>query len=223
MKVAWYLFLILTGLTAILDGPERSMVCSAEKILVVSLISSKSHKLTSMPLIEELAKRGHSITVLSPQKPFKQLKNVNEILTMDADVLLHKTMKERGFDMFKMKETGHQPNPFLFFNVFSQTCADTYDLPQVREILKENFDLVFIQPLFNDCALGLVYRIGAPLVLFSPVSVPGFVATKTGNFFPPSITPNTFMDLPLKMTFFQRMKNFATEVINQITYDEVCL
>lgn len=180
-----------------------------DKILVVTFFSSKSHKLTYMSLIEKLGERGHNITVLSPIKPTKKMKNVNEILTVDWEVMEKTLMKEKGFDPFEMKAKNQNINPFLMLNWFTDLCEDSYDLPQVKAILKEEFDLIFVQPTFNDCVLGLVYRLKAPLLLFSPVSVAGFLAEKIGNHFPPSFNPNIFLGLPAEMSFFQRFKNFG--------------
>lgn len=185
----------------------------AERILVVTFFSSKSHKLTYMSLIEELGKRGHDITVLSPIRPTKTMKNVKEVLTLDWEELEKQIMKDHGFDPFGMKEKNQNINPFLMLNWFTDLCEASYDLPQVKAILEEDFDLIFMQPLFNDCVLGLVHRLKAPFVLFSPVSVGGFMAEKIGNHFPPSFQPNLFLGLPTEMTFFQRFKNFGFNVM----------
>lgn len=209
MKVT--LVLTLVGLAVIIGDVGRNH-CSGEKILVVAFISSKSHKLTYMPLIEELGKRGHSVTVLSPVKATKTLKNVNEILALDGEALFEKLQKEQKMDPFKMKEQEKIASPFMMFDHFAQVCRDTYDLPHVQDLLKEHFDLVFMQPMINECALGLVYRIGAPLILFSPTSVLNFLSIRTGSYLPPSIVPNVFLDFSSEMTFLQRMINFGTDL-----------
>ncbi|ODN00424.1 UDP-glucuronosyltransferase 2B23 [Orchesella cincta] len=187
------------------------------KILVLSFISTKSHKLTYQPLIEELGKRGHDVTVLSPIPSPKPSKNVKDIITMDGEAMMVKFMKEQNFDMFKMKEENKQMNPFLMFGWFEGMCRHTYDLPHVRDILNESFDLILMQPMFNDCALGLVYRLKAPLVLFSPVSIANFLAERAGVYFPPSFIPNVLLGLPSEMNFFQRMKNLGFEMIIRAT------
>ncbi|CAL8089908.1 unnamed protein product [Orchesella dallaii] len=191
--------------------------CSSEKILVLSFISTKSHKLTYMPLVEELGKRGHDVTVLSPILSPKPMKNVRDIMTIDGVNLMDKFIKEQNFDLFKMKEENKQMNPFLMFGWFEGVCRDTYDLPQVQAILNESFDLILMQPMFNDCALGLVYRLKAPLVLFSPVSIANFLAEKVGVYFPPSFIPNVMLGLPAEMNFFQRFQNFGMEVMIRAT------
>src|SRR5665811_932828 len=82
---------------------------SSDKILVISFYSSKSHKLTYFRLLEELAKRGHEITIVSCIKPFKEVKNIKEIFTFDVEEIeLFKT-----FNAFDIKESGKNINPFI--------------------------------------------------------------------------------------------------------------
>lgn len=185
----------------------------AAKILSVTFFSSKSHKLTYMPLLEELGKRGHNITILTPIRPKKQMENIKEILTLDWEELEKKFQAEKKFDPFENKKTGKQMNPFLMLEWFTELCKDTYELPIIRQIMEEDFDLIFFQPMFNDCALGLVHRLKAPMVLFSPVGVAGFLASKVGAHFPPAFHPNLFLGFPEEMSFYQRFVNFGFNVM----------
>lgn len=206
MKISEGIFILLST-ALLLDA------VGAAKILSVTFMSSKSHKLTYMPLLEELGKRGHNITILTPIQPKKQMKNVKEILTLDWEELQKKFIEENKFDIFEIKKSGKTMNPFLMLEWFEDLCKNSYDLPQVKDILKEEFDLIFFQPMFNDCVLGLLYRLKAPIVLFSPVGVAGFLAEKVGSHFPPSFHPNLFLAYREDMTFYQRMVNFGFNVI----------
>ncbi|CAL8089902.1 unnamed protein product [Orchesella dallaii] len=188
-------------------------VANGKKILVVTFFSSKSHKLTYMPLIEELGKRGHDVTVLTPIKPTKQMKNVKEILTVDFEEIEKKFVEEKKFNPFENKEKNKNVNPFLMLDFFQDLCRDTYDLPIIKEIMKGSFDLIFVQPMFNDCAFGLVHKMKAPLVLFSPVSVGGFLAEKVGAHFPPSFNPHLFLSFQPEMNFYERFVNFGFTVL----------
>lgn len=48
-------------------------------ILVVYPMPSRSHQLVYKPLLRELARRGHQLTVLTPFTEEKQLPNITEI------------------------------------------------------------------------------------------------------------------------------------------------
>ncbi len=183
-------------------------VCFGERILVVAFVSTKSHMLTYRPLIEELAHRGHNVTVVSPLKASKTVKNINEVLTLDTEKF------KQGFvtDPFKAKEKNLNKQPFENIDWFVKVCRETYDLPQVRQLMTESFDLIFLQPMLNECTVGLIYRIKAPLVLFSPVSVPNFLAERFGNHFPYSFIPNVFSGMSPKMNFYQRFHSIGFEI-----------
>lgn len=160
-----------------------------------------------MRLIEALAEKGHQITVVTPVKSNKEVKNIREIFTLDLE-----TMMEDKFNPFEMKKTGQKMNPFLMLDEFGDICRKTYDLPQIKGLLKEDFDLIFMQPLFNDCVLGLVHRLKAPLVLFMPIGAPNFLVSKIGGHLPPSFVSNVFLGYSDEMTFYQRMMNFGTNI-----------
>jgi len=195
--------LLLIATTVVLWRPV-----SSDKILALTFFSSKSHKITYMKLIEELAKRGHEITVVSSQKPFKVLPNIKEVYTYDFDKELHEK-----YDMIEMKESNTQLNPFLLVPGYVTLCNKIYDKPDIKNLLKQKFDLIFLMPVFNDCSLGLVHKLGAPFVMFAPTSVPSFLANKIGNSFPTSFVPNTFLGYSDEMTFSQRFVNFGVDLM----------
>lgn len=182
----------------------------AGKILAVEFFSSKSHKITYMSLLEQLGLRGHNITVITPIKGTKKMENVSEVLSLNWEEVMAAEFEQ---DLYRMKENNEDANPFLMVPLFSKICEETYDLPQIQALLDEKFDLIFMQPIFNDCALGLVHRLKAPLVLFSCVNVPSFIAEKVGNHFPPSFQPNLFLGYPEEMTFSQRFVNFGLNMV----------
>lgn len=177
-------------------------------ILVISFFSTKSNKITYLPLIERLGERGHNITIVSPVKPIKEMKNVKEIVTVDIDKILY----DKDFDAFDMKEKGQTAFSSSVFTINYQVCNETYGMPEVLALLKEKFDLIFFMPAFNDCVLGLIYRLKAPLVLFTATSAPSFTVNKIGGHFPPSITPSTILGYPGEMNFIQRFFNFGVNM-----------
>lgn len=177
-------------------------------ILVLSFFSTKSHKLTYMPLIEELGKRGHNVTVVSPVKQQKEMKNVKEIFTTDVEKLMG-----QNFDVFDMKHKGKTMDFNKIFSLAYASCEESLELPHVLSLLHEKFDLAFVQPFFNDCVLALIYRLQIPFVLFTPTGVPSVLVDSVGGHFPPAITPNVILSYPKEMTFLQRMANFGVNTL----------
>lgn len=203
MNSKTYLVLLFCVATLVVEH------ANAANILVITFFSSKSHKLTYTPLIEELGKRGHNITMVSPIKPMKEMKNVKEIFTLDVE----KIFQSNEFDAFEAKQKQKTIEPGKMVEMIRDTCDQSYDLPQVQSLLKENFDLVFLQPMFNDCILGLIYRLQAPLVLFTPTVIPSIIVEKVGGNFPSSLNPNFILGYSNPMNFMERFKNFGVDLM----------
>ena len=53
------------------------------KVLFWSPFGSKSTKICYMPMLEELARRGHEITIVHPNKAKQSTKGISEILSSD--------------------------------------------------------------------------------------------------------------------------------------------
>lgn len=185
-------------------------------ILVLSFFSTKSHKLTYMPLIEELGKRGHNITVVSPVKQQKEMKNVKELFTVDSDKLLGS-----NFDIFEMKDKGTTNDLGKIFSLAYASCEMSLDHPHVVGLLKEKFDLAFVQPYMNECVLAFLYRLQLPFVLFTPVTIHSMLVDRIGGHFPPAITPNIMLSYPEEMTLLQRMTNFGVNTIMELYWEFV--
>lgn len=190
-----------------------------KRILAVEFVGTKSHVFTYLPLLEELGRLGHEVTLLSPLEPTSK-GGVRRIFSVDPDVF----MKSFNISIYEMKENDEDvSNPFEILTVVTpKLCGELYDRKDVQALMEEPFDLVIIQPLFNDCALGLVHKVmtknKAPLILFTPTSAPSFVVSRTGGHHPPSFVPSIFTGFPSEMTFWQRMKNIGTEVLVSFGY-----
>jgi len=177
-------------------------------ILSVTFMSSKSHKITYAPLLEELAKRGHSVTVLSPIPESTPVLNVREILTLNVAEAMCQMP-----NLYEMRERGDALNPIKMYEKYYDLCSETYDLPQVKKIMKESFDLVILTPIFNECVAGFVHMFHAPLILMVPVSAPSWITSIFGNAPLTSFIPNMFTSYTHRMTFYERTLNFLADGI----------
>jgi len=201
-----YLLILIIGVTLTLP-----YLGSSEKILSLAFVATRSHKITYEPLLRELASRGHEVTVVSPIPATKKVKNLREIFTFDADAQFAKLP-----DLFKSKEAGEEPNPFQMVDMFKTFCEQSYDLPEVMALLDEKFDLVMVESVFNECAFGLIHKLNTSLVIVSPLVVPSWTSAALGGFSPPSFVPNIFSGFTDRMTFYQRLLNFASEVLVKV-------
>jgi len=176
------------------------------KILSIAFMSTKSHKITYEPLLEALAARGHELTVVSPIPAKKEIKNMREILTIDVEKLLS-TMP----NMFEAKEKNQQMDPFDFVPKMVKLCQDSLDLPAVKELKNQEFDLIFIPAIMNECAAAFASTFNTSMILISPISVMPSVSSIYGNPSPVSFVPNVMTGYTDKMTFYERTINLLVE------------
>ena len=178
---------------------------SAAKILSVAFISSKSHKITYEPLLYELAARGHEVTIVAPYISGKTRPNVREIQTSEWN-------ESKMGNVFDRKLRGEQlMNPFIVLDMILETCSATFDMPHVRQLLDEKFDLIFSSALINDCTMGFIHKLNTSLIIISPVSAPNSVARVFGNPSPTSFVPHLLTPYEDQMTFWERTVNFLVD------------
>ncbi|OXA46500.1 UDP-glucuronosyltransferase 2B7 [Folsomia candida] len=210
-KTGVVLILLILGLGFEIESVE------GRNILAVEFFGSKSHVITYLPLLEELARKGDKVTLLSPTKGLSKHPNITEIFTFGSDEI----WSDNNIDLFAMRERNEEINPWtMLTQVVPKYCREVYDRADVKALYATDFDLILIQPLFNDCALGLVHKIMSkngksktPLVLFSPTSAPNFLVEKLGGNHPSSFVSNTFINLGDDMTFSERFLNFGMNVL----------
>jgi hypothetical protein len=193
--------------TVLVNLPQTA---NSAKILSIAFFSSKSHKITYEPLLNELATRGHEVTVLAPVT-FGS-KKIREIMTFDA----MKMFAEDGMpNMFELKEESSTMDPRMFLELITKVCNITYDLPHVKALLKESFDMVMVPAIFNECAFGYAYKFNAPILLISPAMPPTWSSSILGTPSPPSFVANPFTPYSDRMTFYQRGVNLFVETLIQ--------
>ena len=194
---------IVTSTAAVLLA--LTVTTESANILFLYPIGSPSHKNVALPVITGLADRGHNVTVVSsyPSKhpkvwdihPFKNF----DYFPPDTTVMDH---RRRGiWGMIFMNY-----DPILAF------CHELYKSDEVLGLLKEKFDLVLIDTFGNECALGIVHKLGAPLIPISPLVLPHHVSLSVGNRLPPSFTPHIFSTYGDQMNFGERFINFLITV-----------
>lgn len=184
------------------------------KILSFSFMSSKSHKITYEPLLRELARRGHQVTVLSPLESKNETNFVN-IPSVDPTVVF-----KEAPNFFEMKQSMSPLiaavfNPFLMMkNLLEPVCKIGYDLPIIKKVLEEKWDLIFFTPLFNECLYGLIHKLNTTTILYTQTGVPTWIADNLGSPNPPSHTSSLLVGYEEKMTFGERVFNFGRTIFD---------
>ncbi len=184
------------------------------KILSFSFMSSKSHKITYEPLLRELARRGHQVTVLSPLSSKNETNFVN-IPTVDPAVVFSSVP-----NFFEMKQSMSPLvaaifNPFLMMrDLMTPVCELGYALPIINKVLEEKWDLIFFTPLFNECLYGLIHKLNTTAILYTQTTVPTWIADNLGSPNPPSHVSSMLVGYEERMTLRERMFNTFRSVFD---------
>lgn len=190
------------------------------RIVVIYAVASKSHMFAVMPVVEELAKRGHEVTVFSPFKGIaKNVLNGREILLDETARNIEES--EKNLDWFAMQKEGASQIITFFSWVKEMTIKSSEDLfthPEFLRIIKDRDVDLFIADGISGGPLFPVFdSINVPFITHCssspwPVNLQAAAAPKDYASIP---TPLTEYDD--QMTFFQRIFNaFSNEMLSVI-------
>ncbi|KAJ3642462.1 hypothetical protein Zmor_025250 [Zophobas morio] len=178
-------------------------VCASYKILSISHISTKSHYILSSRLVEEIAKKGHEVTFITPYPKKTPFKNVKEIgLEGLQDLFPEGSM---------FAHEGANPLQKSFFVNQMQYRFSEYLLSheKIQNLMKsqERFDAVILYYYLNDAMLALAHHFKAPVILFG--SMPLYASENFLLSFPTqsAYVPNIVTEHTGHMDFWQRLKN----------------
>ncbi|KAF2881519.1 hypothetical protein ILUMI_24653 [Ignelater luminosus] len=189
-----------------------SLIVNGYNILGIFPHPGKSHFDVFEPLMKELTKRGHQVTVIShfPQK---------RPLPRYEDVSLRNTAPIRMdvFDMngFKLSRFEQYYDVINLMNVGQSSCENGLSSQPLKDFLSSDrkFDLIITEFFSNECFLGFVYRFKAPFIGISSCLLFNWHNDLIGNPSNPSYIPNNFLPLSDKLTFLERVENTILGIV----------
>ncbi|XP_066150307.1 UDP-glucosyltransferase 2-like [Euwallacea fornicatus] len=205
----------MTMLHTILFSIFLSKLCSGANILAIFPLPGFSHFVMFAPLMEELARRGHNVDVVS----FFPLKNPIDgyndmILSGNFPSTTNRHLKDiRHFPNVKMvaRMTSHCGAEF---------CKSTFEGPQLQ-VLKQSskkYDLLITELFASNCMLGFAWYFGVPsVVMTTSINLP-WAAESFGLPDNPSYIPNYFMGATSHMSLSERLRNTWSLVLSKILY-----
>lgn len=195
------------------------------RILGVFHHPGKSHFDVFKPLLEELAKRGHDITVvsffprnindtsveyLSNYKDISLIGSVNVWLNVVDLNMINYSFLNHFLELFKLREWG------------LQHCEATLNLPDVQKLIhskNEKFDLILTENFNSDCFLGFVYKFSTPFIALTSHQIMPWGYDRMGSPDNPSYISSTFLGLSSKMNFQERVINTIFTNVAKLIYN----
>ncbi|KAK7863669.1 hypothetical protein R5R35_006195 [Gryllus longicercus] len=179
------------------------------KILAIFSVPARSHVGAYQPLMEELARRGHEMTVVTPFPRTKPLENYNEIIIED-------TFPSRDSSEMNLFEYGK--NNFLFTmlmmsKIFVSSCEKLVNQPNIQKLIHStdrSFDLIIYEPFGSQCIYGLLHKFKSPSIQFLPNTITPMLHDSMGNPSTSSYIPDALME--------EDTVNFTTRFFTLLRY-----
>ncbi|PSN55490.1 hypothetical protein C0J52_02575 [Blattella germanica] len=193
------------SLPSISELAQNTSLIIGYKILAVFNHMGKSHFDPAEPFLEELAKRGHQLLVISHfprEKPFPNYRDIDLRGTMPINktVNLIAFQDISGTDIQSALRLSHWGN---------LNCEKTLALPKVQNLInsKETFDLLIAETFNTDCFLSFAHKFNTPIIAYSSSAPLPWTPARIGLPDNPSYIPNHFAKSTDKMNFFERFVN----------------
>lgn len=180
--------------------------CIGSNILFLSPITAPSHSSFFKPVVQELARKGHTVTYwngLKPDPSLDQNENISQLYSPEFS-------KFNDNHDVRFEDRNH---PYLLFIAFYDRtvnyCNAIYRDPIFLQLMTggEHFDLVIIEGILNECVLPVVSVLNAPFVYMVGISPTPWLLNAVAS-------PQAFAQLPLpglcftdRMSFIQRTMN----------------
>lgn len=189
----------------------------AARILGLFPHTGRSHQMVFEPLLQNLAERGHHLTVVS----FFPLKNPPANYTDSSlegisppglesiDLMMfensNRLLRLLGVERIIIQMFAFWPLDEFALNV----CKKLVDWPILRGALTQQYDVVIVEYFNSDCMLGLmhVYGVRAPIVAISSSGLMPWTPNRIGLSDNPSYVPLVSMPFTSKMSFTERLEN----------------
>ncbi|PZC71193.1 hypothetical protein B5X24_HaOG200288 [Helicoverpa armigera] len=194
----------------------------AAKILAVFPVPSISHQVVFRPLTQELARRGHEVTVITPDPVFPKGEapaNLTEIdvhFTYEEWEKLYKITSAADSDLIKQMRGA--------FSMIVDVFEIQMKVDEVQKLLKEKFDLILVEACARP-AIVLSHVFKVPLIQVSSFGPMNFNVETVGSAWHPLLYPVNLSKRVYNLTMWEKVLelwNFykLENVMREVEYEE---
>uniref|UniRef100_A0A6M2DVY9 UDP-glucuronosyltransferase n=1 Tax=Xenopsylla cheopis TaxID=163159 RepID=A0A6M2DVY9_XENCH len=186
------------------------------KILGIFPLNGHSHWTPNKALLEELAKRGHEVTVVGhfPRKtPLANYKDISLAGTLPDFV--------NNVSYSFVTQMGFMGGAFVIWSMAgAELCKNLLHTPQLQDLAKSNekYDLILTETFGTDCFLSYVHKFKAPWISMSCAIPFDWMAEQVDMPVLPSTSPLMLTSYPDQMNFWERTGNFLTHIFTFFGY-----
>ncbi|KAI4500733.1 hypothetical protein M0802_004325 [Mischocyttarus mexicanus] len=227
INLCFYVYIVLCFISQETNSEFLSKIPEKKlNILVLFPHPGKSHFFVVQPLLEELARRGHELTVISyfprtnSSKEKEPLPNYKDISMISENYV----PVEESVNLGKIR---HVPifttlSEVLFLNTRGKkSCEAGMSNPEIIKFLnsKKKVDLIFIENFNTNCFLSFVHYYKVPFVGLSTCQIMSWTNNHIGNPDDVGNIPSVFGYRNMPMNFFDRTANLLWTRIQNILFD----
>jgi len=187
--------------------------CYGARVLVLTVLGSKSHKIGLTPIMEELVQRGHTVTIVTPYQSKELTPGITEIVL--------KTSFGSDSSWFKLEEFNQFTMPFYIYKSYAEFFKYFYGKlmadDQFKAIIDQKLvDVVIVDDSFNEYCLPVIESLSVPFIFYSAST--GYPSTwaSMGASQELATVPNRFSGFDNQMDFWERLTNTATVTLIQL-------
>jgi len=142
---------------------------NSSNILFFGFLGSLSHHIAIHPLAVRLAENGHNVTYFSSVKLKNEEKGITYFYPEKVVDIMSGILSTVGEQSLRGTDA---PNVFTSaYHLALMLCQTMYESEDVQTwISKSSFDLLILDAVYSDCALGLAYKFGVPHIAINPTS-----------------------------------------------------
>nr|QPA18397.1 UDP-gluconosyltransferase [Trialeurodes vaporariorum] len=184
-------------------------------ILAFLQLPFNSHIIGFQPLMKELARKGHNVTVVNVRHVTDQIPNYTSINVKNAyaDIM--------GQEMFHTMNRMSVARTAVFLWDFGLAGAEAvFNLPEVQRLIHSEdlqFDLIMFETFFfHEAFTAFGHKYKAPIINLQPLFPNPVVCSTLGNPYSYAYIPDYRMSATDNMTFTQRLTNALTGVFQAI-------
>lgn len=181
----------------------------------------RSHFITYEPLMRELAKRGHDVTVVSS---FSQHgRPLNNYRNIEISDFINGTFFN-SFASAAVQSADEKSSLFKLFHMIRNMAGESKNLlkhPKFLSLKNEHFDLVIIGWFINEYVIGLSGHFHCPSIVITPNKNIYPIRLFSGNPSSVSTIPSVMIEVNPKMEFVDRVINLFAYIAEFFMFEFV--
>lgn len=177
------------------------------KILVVVPTPSFSHQLSFRPYTQELARRGHEVTVITADPAFPDGKRPGNLREIDVHNVSYE-LKRQFYESNAVQNEDVYKQIEAFWTMFAHLFIEQIKVDEVSKLMNDKnqtFDLLILEPVFRSILyFSHIYKI--PVIQFSSFIVNEEIYNLYGTSAHPLLYPTFIHQRLYNLTMVEKIK-----------------